>query len=122
MKVVGFLMQDHTTTDKKQDKVFSKLFEHQIKNVELHRVSTNINGVDFTNKEQKLFNFLKDNINQVCERESIISTVWPEEEELGVTDWAVDRLMARVRGKLKKQNNPYEVVTVKTRGYKLIGA
>lgn len=101
-----------------QDKIFSSLFEHYLKTLEQNKNITN--GVDFTNKEQKLFNFLKDNINQVCERESIISTVWPEEEELGVTDWAVDRLMARVRGKLKQQNNPYEVVTIKTRGYKLI--
>jgi len=39
--------------------------------------------------------------------------------EFGVSDWAIDRLVARVRVKLPQQNSPYEIVTVRTRGYKL---
>jgi len=46
--------------------------------------------------------------------------VWPEVEGLGVSDWAIDRLVARVRSKLKKQKSKVRIVTVKTRGYKLI--
>jgi DNA-binding winged helix-turn-helix (wHTH) protein len=46
--------------------------------------------------------------------------VWPEVEELGVSDWAIDRLVARVRNKLKLQKSGFEIQTIKTRGYKLI--
>ena len=67
-----------------------------------------------------MFGFLKSHEGSLCEREAIIEAVWPESKDLGVSDWAIDRLVARVRGKLKHQGDTYEVVTVKTRGYKLI--
>lgn len=99
--------------------VFSPLFATYIKNK-----NVNFNGkeenVDFSKKENSLYTVLLENINEVCEREKIIQSVWPEEEELGVSDWTIDRLVARLRNKLKKQKSKYEVVTVKTRGYKLI--
>ena len=53
-------------------------------------------------------------------QEQIIEAVWPETVSLGVTDWAIDRLVARVRAKLKDHDKNYEIVTVKTRGYKLV--
>lgn len=102
------------------NRIFSFLFDYYLQQKETHTAENSM--VDFTKKEHLLFTFLKDNHNQVCERESIIEAVWPEVETLGVTDWAIDRLIARVRGKLKKQNNQYEISTVKTRGYKLTQA
>ncbi|KKQ79884.1 MAG: hypothetical protein UT01_C0025G0017 [Candidatus Daviesbacteria bacterium GW2011_GWA1_38_7] len=107
----GFVFEDRNQT-----KIFSPLFENFLKS---HQ-NTQTNGiVDFTHKENLLFEFLKTNIGQVCERDSIIESVWPEEEDLGVTDWAVDRLVSRVRNKLKKQKSHFEIQTIKTRGYKL---
>ncbi|OGH24007.1 MAG: hypothetical protein A2698_00460 [Candidatus Levybacteria bacterium RIFCSPHIGHO2_01_FULL_42_15] len=75
---------------------------------------------EFTKKEHKLFGLLKNHLDEVCEREAIIETVWPEVEALGVSDWAIDRLVARVRVKLKRQKGAYEIQTVKTRGYKMV--
>ncbi len=96
--------------------IFSPLFEHY-----LAKHSPGKNGAgEFTKKEHLLFSFLKNNEGNLCEREDIIETVWPEYKELGVTDWAIDRLVARVRAKLKAQNSSYEIVTVITRGYKLV--
>ena len=77
-------------------------------------------GAEFTKKEQKLFELLQSNLGEICEREKIIESVWPEVEELGVSDWAIDRLVARVRNKLKVQKSGFEIQTIKTRGYKLI--
>ena len=98
------------------DKLFSSLFEEYIRTKGSRRETV---SVDLTKKELALLNFLEANKDQVCEREQIIENVWPEAEELGVTDWAIDRLEARVREKLKNQNSKKEIVTVKTRGYKL---
>ena len=105
----GFITEDH--------KIFSALFEEYIKTKRMEGKEKT--SVDFTKKELALLTFLEKNKDQVCEREQIIEAVWPEAEELGVTDWAIDRLVARVRVKLKNQNSEKEIVTVKTRGYKL---
>ena len=81
---------------------------------------TNGSSIELSKKENLLFNFLKSRIGVICEREEIIQAVWPEVEEFGVSDWAIDRLVARLRVKLKSQNAKFEIQTVKTRGYKMI--
>lgn len=74
---------------------------------------------ELSKKEHLLLKILEENKGALCEREEIIEYVWPEAESYGVSDWAVDRLVARLRNKLKASNSDYEIVTVKTRGYKL---
>lgn len=76
--------------------------------------------IEFSKKELLLFTMLEKNINSVCEREDIIETVWPEYEESGVSDWTIDRLVARLRNKLKARENKYAIITIKTRGYKMV--
>lgn len=100
--------------------VFSPLLDHYLakKAGEENDFGEN---VELTKKENALFNFLLANLDNVCEREKIIETVWPQEEEMGVSDWTIDRLVARLREKLKKQESKYQIITVKTRGFKLIG-
>ena len=100
--------------------IFSPLFEHYIKNQEGKHSSENL--IEFSKKEHLLFNFLEKNLDNVCEREEIIEAVWPEQDSLGVSDWAIDRLIARLRGKLKQQKSSCEIVTVKTRGYKMVNS
>ena len=97
--------------------LFSQLFSHYLKIVE---VKNENHDVELSKKENLLFNFLKTKLGQICEREEIIKAVWAEVEELGVSDWAIDRLVARLRSKLKAKKSSFEIVTVKTRGYKII--
>lgn len=99
--------------------VFSPIFNCFLKDKN-GVVSSSSSALDFTKKENLLFIYLKENLENLCDRERIIETVWSEYEELGISDWAVDRLVARVRTKLKNTNCPYQIVTVKTRGYKLV--
>jgi DNA-binding winged helix-turn-helix (wHTH) protein len=96
--------------------LFSPLFAEYVKTM----TGTEHVNKEFTKKEHLLFTFLKEHENELCERETIIEAVWPEHEELGVSDWAIDRLVARLRTKLKDHGSPYQIVTVVTRGYKLI--
>ncbi|OGD80164.1 hypothetical protein A3B52_02225 [Candidatus Curtissbacteria bacterium RIFCSPLOWO2_01_FULL_41_28] len=80
-----------------------------------------VNGsVELTKKENLLFSLLLASQNEVCEREKIIEAVWAEYEDLGVSDWTIDKLVARLRNKLKEQGSDFSVITVKTRGYKLV--
>ncbi|HLD01300.1 MAG TPA: helix-turn-helix domain-containing protein [Patescibacteria group bacterium] len=98
--------------------VFSQLFDHFLslqngKEAEAEQVH-------FSKKEHLLFTVLKETIDEICERETIIEAVWPEYKDLGVSDWAIDRLVARVRVKLKQQKSLYEIKTIRTRGYRLV--
>lgn len=105
--------------DPKTFNIFSPIFNYFVKTKEEEKKKEK-NLSDFSKKENLLLTFLEQNKNQICEREKIIEAVWPETENLGVTDWAIDRLAARVRAKLRDNDKNYEIVTVKTRGYKLI--
>lgn len=100
-------------------KIFSPIFDSFVKS-KAEEKRKEKNNSDFSKKENLLLKFLEENKNEICEREEIIENVWPEAEALGVTDWAIDRLVARVRNKLKDHDKDYEIVTIKTRGYKLI--
>jgi len=95
--------------------VFSPLFAQFMQDV-----TKTEDQIEFTKKEHKLYSLLHQHLNEVCERDMIIHEVWPEYEEIGVSDWTIDRLVARLRSKLKKQNSNYSIVTVKTRGYKMV--
>jgi len=99
-------------------KIFSPLFGEYVQQVE-HEEQRKRKSAHLTRKENLLFNLLKSQLGEICEREKIIEIVWPESQEFGVSDWAIDRLIARVRVKLREQDNPYEIQTVRTRGYKL---
>lgn len=100
--------------------VFSSLFNHYLKQRQIDK--SNNSNVDLSKKEYLLFKFLKGRMGEICEREDIIQAVWPEVEELGVSDWAIDRLVARLRTKLRSKEPNLEIQTVKTRGYKMIDA
>lgn len=99
-------------------KIFSPLFEHFVK----HKFSgkNHLETPELTKKEHLLLKLLQGSAGEIVERETIIECVWPEEEALGVSDWAIDKLVGRLRSKLKDQNSLSEIVTVKTRGYKII--
>lgn len=99
-------------------KIFSPLFEDYLRS-HVQIEEKNDQAIHLTKKEHLLFSLLQSHIGNICEREEIIERVWPEYQELGISDWAIDRLVARVRVKLKQQGSPYEIVTVRTRGYKL---
>lgn len=100
----------------KKGSVFSPLFAQYVQSTGMDAAV----GKDLTKKEYKLFTYLQEHEGQLCERETIVDTVWPDGHEMGVSDWAVDRLVARLRSKLKAQHSPYQIETVVTRGYKLI--
>lgn len=117
-KLAAYLWDTGFITEAKKDAVFSPLFSHYLKQRQMTK--GNSGSIDLSKKEHMLFTFLKSKIGTICEREEIIQGVWPEVEEFGVSDWAIDRLVARLRVKLRAQNAKFEIQTVKTRGYKMV--
>lgn len=101
-------------------RIFSPLFEYYLNHNRKANASEESMDIEMTKKESQLFELLQSNLDQLCERDKIASMVWPEYEEIGISDWTIDRLISRLREKLKIQKSPYSIITVKTRGYKLI--
>ncbi len=99
-------------------RVFSPLLEEYLLHLEPEE-SMSHGNIHLTRKEHMLFMLLESHLGEICEREEIVERVWPEYKEFGVSDWAIDRLVARVRVKLREQKSKYEIVTIRTRGYKL---
>ena len=99
--------------------VFSPFFAAHLQNMERNRNKPKT-SVGLTKKEQMLYDVLKAHQDSICEREDIIQAVWPECNEIGVSDWALDRLVSRLRNKMKLQEDETEIQTIKTRGFKLV--
>lgn len=55
----------------------------------------------------------------VVSRDEIALILWAEEASEKYSDWAIDKLISRIRGKLKDGNSEYIIVTVKGSGYSM---
>lgn len=104
-------------TNTKQTSIFSPLFSRHL-SMQLLRAQKS--STTLTRKENILFNLLKHKDDKIISREEIAHAVWPEYKEIGVSDWSMDRLVFRLRKKLKKMEGNFEIKTIRTRGFKLI--
>lgn len=105
------------STESAAHRVFSPLLGSFIKS----RIDVKKNdSLEFTKKEHLLFTCLLEYVEEICEREVIIEHVWPEDEDFGISDWSIDKLVERLRIKLAQKHPEYEIVTVRTRGYKMV--
>ena len=66
----------------------------------------------------RLLKLLYDNQGKVASRQDLISTVWENEEALGVSDQALDALVRRLRDRLASLNPRHEYI-ITVRGYGL---
>jgi len=74
----------------------------------------------FTAKEKLLFDYLQSHPDEVCEKDAIIQSVWPEDQifEQGVRDDSLAQLVRRLRKKIEPDpSNPTVIRTVPGRGY-----
>jgi hypothetical protein len=95
----------------------------QIEISEKQLLLNNINvEAHFSKKEKRILKVLLEQKNKIVTREEIAKAIWPIDTESEYSDWAVDRLMARLRAKLKELGMPKETVkTYRNKGYMLVG-
>jgi DNA-binding response OmpR family regulator len=73
-----------------------------------------------TPKEYVLLRLLVGNPGQICARDEIARTVWPEYDGQ-VADYNIDNLVARLRMKVERHaEGAVRILAVKTRGYRLV--
>ncbi len=75
-----------------------------------------------TDLEYRLLLLLYGRLNSLCDKYQIVETVWGEEYIDQVDDARIDKLLSRLRAKIEPDpQNPRYLITVRGRGYKLVG-
>lgn len=67
----------------------------------------------------RLLKLLYDADGAVCDRESIVETVWPGTDGIGVSEQAIDALVRRLRDRIAELDEYDYVVTVRGHGFRL---
>ncbi|MEM9775029.1 MAG: FHA domain-containing protein [Chloroflexota bacterium] len=67
----------------------------------------------------RLLKLLFDADGSVVDRDSIINTVWPDTDGIGVSEQAIDALMRRLRDRLAEEDDYNFIVTVRGHGFRL---
>ncbi len=91
--------------------------------VESGLVTVDGRSVDnLTRLEFRLLLLLYGRMNKICDKYSIVESVWGEEYVDEVYDSAIEKLVSRLRKKIEPDPaNPRYIITVRGRGYKLVG-
>ena len=75
-----------------------------------------------TKLEFRLLLLLYGRLNKICDKYSIVESVWGEEYIDEIYDSSIEKLVSRLRKKIEPNpSSPRYVITVRGRGYKLVG-
>jgi pSer/pThr/pTyr-binding forkhead associated (FHA) protein len=84
--------------------------------VRVERRKVSLSGKEFT-----LLAYLYENRGQVCSKDDIANSVWPEYQDASAYDYQVENLIRRLRSKIEVDpSNPQLLITMRGLGYKLI--
>jgi pSer/pThr/pTyr-binding forkhead associated (FHA) protein len=84
-------------------------------------VRVNRKIVTLSPKEFQLLAYLYERRGQVCSKDEIGATVWPEYEAGGIFDYQIENLVRRLRTRVEiDPGNPQLLFTVRGMGYKLV--
>ena len=89
---------------------------------ESHRIFINGGEIDppLSPPQYRLVELLYINSGNVCTREAVIDTVWPETMGEGVSEQAIDALVRRVRDRLAEIDPDHQyIVTMRGHGFRL---
>lgn len=82
-----------------------------------------LGAIDLSKKfaplELKILIYLYEHKNAVVKREKIADLIWGKEEDEKYSDWAIDKLISRLRARLAQYTSLYRLVTKKGRGFVL---
>jgi hypothetical protein len=70
--------------------------------------------------QYRLLEILWEHKGKIVTREEVIAAVWPESDEAGITEQAIDALVRRLRDRLAEVDSDHEyLVTVRGHGFRL---
>ena len=70
--------------------------------------------------QYRLLDLLLEHEEQVVSRDAIVAAVWPDEEDMGISEQAIDALVRRLRDRLSAMDPDHAyIVTVRGHGFRL---
>jgi len=100
-----YLINDHIQINKSTGEIFFK-----------HKISAEY----LTEKELIVFMTLYESINQNVSKETLGNHIWGQESDQYYSEWAIDKLVSRIREKID-DIKPFKVIkTIRNKGYCLI--
>ena len=80
-------------------------------------------GETLTNLEYRLLLLLYGQLGKICDKYQVVEAVWGEDYIDEVDDARIEKLVSRLRQKIELDSgNPHYLLTVRGRGYKLVGS
>ncbi len=92
----------------------NKQFEINLPNAEKIWVKSKL-----TASERILLDLFLKNKNTLLSKEQIAKTIWPDDSS-EATDWAIDKLISRLRNKLSTPTHLDPIITIRSKGFKFI--
>lgn len=78
-------------------------------------------GIDITNnfsrRERRVLELLVDNKDKCVTRDQLGEIYWQEEWKEKYSDWAIDKVISRLRQKIEQEMMPLQILTLRGRGY-----
>jgi len=72
-------------------------------------------------KEYLVFSYMISQREEVVSRDEIADILWGKQVDEKYSNWAIDKTISRIRKKLKLKHSKFTIVTVKNKGYVVIG-
>ncbi len=92
----------------------------QLKDNMLHINYVNVDS-HFSPKEKRAFKVLLNKKDQIVSRDEMAHAIWPIDTEEQYSDWAVDRIIARLREKIERLGFSKDVIkTLRKKGYMFV--
>ncbi len=89
----------------------------ELRNDKIYMNSVNIEN-HFSQKEKRIFITLLRKRNNIISRDELAKAIWPINTEEFYSDWAVDRIVARLRNKVEELGFSKDVIkTYRNKGY-----
>jgi len=134
LRRIGILRDTQGSQD-----IFGAVFARYVRSLHLSRssgvpgvrIDTNAGEVwvdgrraeTLTDLEYRVLSLFAEHGGQLCDKYQIVEAVWGEDYIDRVDDARIEKLISRLRKKIEPDpNNPQYLVTVRGRGYRLVGA
>jgi two-component system response regulator RegX3 len=84
-------------------------------------IRVNRKPITLSPKEYALLAYLHNRRGQVCSKDDIGRSVWPEYSDVGIFDYQIENLVRRLRTRIELDPaNPQLLFTIRGLGYKLL--
>ena len=115
LKKIGYVGEENNTLA-----VFPKFY----RNLDFALNSESKSAAEFrvilSRQERRVFSRLQLHLNTIINREELAEAIWGKEWEDKYSEWAIDKLVQRLRDKILQSRLPFKIMTKRKQGFMMI--